>query len=76
MKTDLERFIELYKSFGIECKVNKTNKDQYILFVQQNDYDKYENRETRSEKFDGYYCFHSDITFDLDGKFIKQGFWE
>lgn len=76
MKTDLERFISVYKSFGIECKVNKVDGSQYILFVQEYDYNRFSNEETRSYKFDGYSGFYSDIQFDLDGKFIKQGFWE
>lgn len=29
-----------------------------------------------SEKFEGYEGFYSKITFDKDGKFLKQGFWE
>jgi len=34
-KTDLERFIEIYKSFGIECSVYKTEEYNIIYLVQE-----------------------------------------
>ncbi len=81
MKTDLERFIELYRSFGIECKVNKVDvphqyshmkaDDQYIVLT-----DGHEGKnETGDSRFNGY-GMYTDIVFDSDGKFKSQGFWE
>lgn len=65
---DLDRFIELYKSFGIELKPEKTAKGFKIeLSGSAVDY---------NGKLDGYSMFFSDVEFDKDGKFLRQGFWE
>jgi len=75
-KTDLERFVELYKSFGIECKVDDDGDgNQYVCLAEDqappNAYDV-----TISEKLEGWEGFHSIIKFDQHGNFISQGFWE
>ncbi|MBT6068585.1 hypothetical protein HOG48_02410, partial [Candidatus Peregrinibacteria bacterium] len=75
IRTDLEKFVELYKGFGVECKVNKTKDGSEITLACEGSFS-YEEYETASDKFDGYPGFHTDITFDNDGKFIEQGFWE
>lgn len=82
-KTDLERFVELYKSFGIDCKVNIAEKDGQLMHVNKDDRfiligDYYDNKHetTGSDKFTGYPSFYSDVVFDKDGKFKTQGFWE
>lgn len=62
--TDLERFIDLYKSFGIELKVETINGE---LVVQMN---------AKENGFIGYSGFGSDVIFDINGKFKEQGFWE
>jgi len=31
---------------------------------------------TLSNKFQGYTGFYTEIIFDLEGKFMSQGFWE
>lgn len=72
MVSDLERFLELYKSFGIELNPevedsehsNGSDTVTLILEVRKN------------PKFTGYEGFYSDITFNADGKFLEQGFWE
>jgi len=63
--TDLQRFIELYKAIGIELEVqsDKFGNDIYIL-------------ECDHEKITGHVGFYTNIKFDVDGKFIEQGFWE
>jgi hypothetical protein len=67
--TDLEKFVDLYKSFGIEVGVN-TNKEyinpKYDIVVLEVD----------DKNFDGYPSFCSVIKFDKNGKFVIQGFWE
>ena len=69
-KTDLEKFIELYKSFGINCKIAKNdNGDNIIKLCGSGSY-MYEDV-TKSELFDGYNGFYSDIIFDKNGKFLK-----
>ncbi len=74
--TDLQKFIDLYKSFGIELKSKEI----------QDDIRRYPNAKTVitmwaepgevTGDFDGYTPFRSDVLFDENGKFIKQGFWE
>jgi len=73
MKTDLEKFIELYKSFGIDLKAHKIDDHQEIIMGSSEYYPKLISS---SDKFDGYFGFYSDVYFDLNGKFIKQGFYE
>lgn len=80
-KTDLEKFVALYKSFGIECKVNKVDVphqyshmkagDQYIVLTDGRE----GKNETGDSRFNGY-GMYTDIVFDSEGKFRSQGFWE
>ena len=72
--TDLENFVALYKSFGINCLVNKYHDGRQFIKLS-------EDREdgdvvTHSKKFTGYYDFYSTVWFTEDGQFIEQGFWE
>lgn len=73
--TDLENFISLYKTFGIECQVNIIEDKQVIFLNGGSGYGTGYNN-TDSNKFDGYGGFYSKVIFDLSGKFIMQGFWE
>jgi hypothetical protein len=69
--TDLEKFIDTYKQFGIEIKTfEKTQGFVEILLNGGGD------TATKSEKFDGYTCYFSSIIFTKEGKFVCQGFWE
>lgn len=75
--TDLDNFISLYGKFGIECKVNiAENGKRYIKFLNADCWTSEDEEATLSDKFDGYGDFYSIIVFSVDGKFIKQGFWE
>ncbi len=65
-KSDMERFIELYKSFGIDLKPEKRKDDDYDVSL----------NDSISDKFVGYMGFSSTVIFDKDGNFIRQGFWE
>jgi len=65
-KSDMERFIELYKSFGIDLKPVKQTDDNYSVLLDEN----------ISDKFGGYSGFGSSVIFDKDGKFIDQVFYE
>jgi len=68
--TDLEKFIDTYKQFGIDVKTyEKDNTINIIL----NGLDK---NSTKSDKFHGYHCFFTDLEFTKEGKFLRQGFWE
>ena len=54
--TDLQKFIDLYKQFGIDCKVNHcncNNKDVIVIQLSGNKYNS-DFEITKSEKFDGY----------------------
>ena len=71
-KTDLQKFVDLYKGFGIELSVEKcepSNPEVEGGFS-------IELRQGSHPKFNGYSCFLSTVIFDKDGKFIEQGFWE
>jgi len=80
--TDLEKFIELYKSFDIKLKPCIDSCTQpYIVMTNGDPKDNSSSflnikKISRSLKFDGYSFFHSIVEFDQDGKFIKQGVWE
>ena len=63
--TDLEKFIELYHSFGIELK--PTNDDN-IKTITLN--------AGMHPKIKGYCMFFTEIEFDDAGVFISQGIWE
>lgn len=71
--TDLEKFIELYKGFGIDVKVFDTKRNTKAIMLSDSSYD---FNFTNSDKFDGYSGFFTDIEFDNNGKFLRQGFWE
>lgn len=73
--TDLEKFKELYKSFGIELIVNKNEeKNIFEVFLHEGSYS--DKTHTLSNKFTGYIGFYSFIEFDINEKFIQQGFAE
>ena len=64
--TDLERFVSLYHSVGIELLVEDYAEDILALHLYVGE----------SEKAVGYRGFGTDILFDKTGKFIRQEFWE
>jgi hypothetical protein len=64
--SDLEKFIELYKSLGIELKPTQSRNKEITLHLEEGEH----------EKFQGYSNFYSDIVFDKNGKFLYQGFYE
>lgn len=51
IKTDLEKFIELYKSFGIECKITKYENVIDVLVISRDDGLEYEISFTKEGKF-------------------------
>ena len=63
LRTGLQRFLDLYKSFGF-----------FLVIVPQDDGT--QQVEMRHENFGGYNGFYSTVTFDAKGKFVKQEFWE
>ena len=81
MQTDLERFVELYKTFGIECKIIEpegidSSLNQKVKIIRLSESSYLVDDATTSKKFDGYSGFYSEIIFTENGEFIKQGFWE
>lgn len=76
MKTDLERFVELYASFGIHCKVRNGESGSEIILSEGVDFPECPDDLTKSEKFGGYMDFFTSVEFDKNGKFVSQGFWE
>lgn len=75
-QSDLEKFIELYRSVGIELEpvVNEQKKGygyQYLKLI----YDNYVDASS-TKKTVGYGGFYTCLYFDESGKFIQQGIWE
>ena len=73
--TDLEKFVDLYKSIGIKCEAitspawhwGSIEKITRIICI---------SNDGKSEKIGGYSGFFTSIIFDENGKFICQRFWE
>lgn len=83
--THLEKFVTLYKEFGIDCKINEVENPDgdgccfYIVLCNNSfSYNDAKNKEagTKSNKFVGYNGFFTEIHFDQDCNFIRQGFLE
>jgi len=69
--TDLESFKKTYIQLGINIiSYVGENGNTYI------DLNGWKDNATKSSKFDGYGGFMSDVEFDTNGKFLRQGFWE
>jgi hypothetical protein len=76
-KTDLEKFVELYKLFGIELVVEQKtvrrfsspnvseSRNIFQILLSADD-----------DQFGGYYGFESSVVFDEEGNFITQDFYE
>lgn len=83
--SDLHKFTDLYKSFGVECRIGVLEGDdamleegksgQFIITLSESNWCGQEC-ETLSDKFEGHLGFYTSILFDKHGKFIQQGFWE
>ena len=69
--TDLEKFIDTYKQFGIDIKFDEKDGIKIITLGGC-----WEDSDTHSDKFIGYSGFYSQLEFDKNGKFLNQGFWE
>ena len=72
--TDLDRFIALYASLGIQCIIS-THDQGHQIILSAEDYSP-DTERTYSEKFNGYHGFYTCVVFDHDGRFVSQGFWE
>ncbi len=70
--TDLEKFIDLYRQFGIDVKPFKDESEGTIKIT----FFGLEEHATQSEKFHGYNGFYSDVEFTEEGSFYMQGFYE
>lgn len=69
--TDLERFIELYKSVGIELEAERTIRDNGTL-----SFDVLTLVAQVTPKVGGYRDFLTQILFNIDGSFYGQDVWE
>lgn len=80
LETDLEKFVELYRGFGIECKVNEENgssADQKIKTITiETPFNSHivNSGQTISDKIVG--NAYTKLVFSNEGKFIEQGIWE
>ena len=71
-KSDIEKFIDLYKSVGIELEpvVNERNKDHGYQYIE----DGLLNFNANIPNYDHYVRLR--LYFDESCKFIQQGIWE
>lgn len=69
--TDLEKFIDTYEQFGIEIKTYENKKGNIEITLNG-----WSDGDTKSDKFEGYLGFCSDLEFTKEGRFLRQGFWE
>ena len=74
--TDLERFVALYASFGINVLVNILEDGRKYIVLGDGHTAGADIGVTASSKFEGYPGFYSDVTFTPDGWFESQGFAE
>lgn len=86
--TDLEIFIECYRRFGIECKVNEVDgfvgvdnnlpavgEKIFTITLENSDRsDSLSPTSTYSEKIVG--NAYTKLVFSKEGKFIEQGIWD
>ena len=80
VNTDMLAFTNIYKRLGIELRIGafeivKGGKE-YVYQIKMMEGGYPDGYETESDKFEGYFGFYTEVYFDNDGKFIKQGFWE
>jgi len=61
--TDLVKFLELYKSVGVEASL-EAHSNGHTLKLEVGD-----------KNIEGYPMFYTSIFFDLEGKFLSQGIW-
>lgn len=77
-KTDLEKFVELYRGFGIECRVDEGSSPAQnfrTITLQSPDYGTFkDNIATYSERIIG--SGYTKLVFTKEGEFIEQGIWE
>jgi len=64
--TDLEKFIDLYKSVGIDLIPDREDEGLFLNLMEGK----------HKELVGGYMGFFTAIHFDFSGKFITQGAWE
>lgn len=68
----MQKFIALYKEFGVTLNAHP-NAEGFLIRMAK---DTIDDETSASEKFEGYNGFCSDVYFDHNEKFIRQGFWE
>jgi|Laugresu1bdmlbsd_1035121.scaffolds.fasta_scaffold18448_3 hypothetical protein len=67
--TDLEKFIDTYKQFGIELESSEDCEGNIEIVLNSED-------DERKNIYGGYKGFFSIVKFTKQGKFLKQAFWE
>jgi len=75
--TDLEKFVELYKSFGVDVVVDSDEvPGEHQIHLTEGEMFNSGKGWTEDDRFEGYSDFFTTIIFDKDGKFVSQGFYE
>lgn len=75
INTDLLAFTNLYKRFGIECKIKDCEEGYKIVFLSDGQYSISLDPYTRDKRLVGFKGSTSGIVFDQNGKFLNQGLW-
>ena len=70
--TDLERFLALYKSFGIDCVVKERGEYKIITLCAYETFP--DDVETINKRLNGRQDHFSEVVFNLYGKFVEQTF--
>lgn len=73
--TDLLAFTNLYKRFGIECKISDCEDGFKIVLLTEGLYSISTDVYTMDKKIEGFKGCTSGIVFNKEGEFLKQGIW-
>jgi hypothetical protein len=71
--TDLLAFTNLYKRFGIECRISDCDEGFKVVLLTSGSYPV--AIYTMDERIHGFKGCTSGIVFDKEGNFLKQGIW-
>jgi hypothetical protein len=75
-RSDLEKFVNLYKEFGINLKPFVQPHETRIILATGDTHHYPGETGSHSPLFGGYDGFHSVVVFDENGKFKYQNFYE
>ena len=75
LNSDLVRFVDLYRSFRIDCKISDCDEGFKIVLLTDGSYSIPTDVYTMDKKIEGFLGSTSGIIFNKEGMFLKQGIW-